>query len=470
VGRLKIGLVGGSYVQRSLPFDAQRSVNLYPISDQDGAEIASLQGTAGLSLFTSISSGGIRNGFYSGKGRAFFVSGAALYEIDEIGMKTFRGNLGTSTGNISMAEDINSLAICDGTKLYSLEYSSNNFTSISATGLPSSVGYVSNIDGYFVVNENNTGRFHISAINDVSSWGSLDFATAESEPDNLVCAINAIGQLWLMGTKTTEIWANTGASTFPFGRIAGAVMQVGISSAHSAIEIDNTLMWVGLDEYGESIVYRASGFTPQRVSNSMIERRIQEAGEKEEIKAWAYQEDGHLFYILTGGGLETSLAYDLTTGLWHERAYLNTDGNFEQHLGSCHIYAFGKHLVGDRRNGNIYELSLSYYSDNGDEIARERTYTHIIDEGRRIRYNALEIGFETGVGLQTGQGSNPLVSLQLSQDGARTWSNWITKSIGKVGKYQTKVVFRRLGIAEQMTFKIRITDPVKVNITGSYLS
>ena len=466
---MKIGLVGPSYQQRSLPFDAQRSVNLYPIVDEMGAETASLQGAPGLSEFATAGSGPIRNSFRAGNGRVFFVSGPSLYEINSIGTTTLLGSLDTSEGNVSMAEDIFGLAICDGVKLYSLGYATDTFTQVTAAGLPSSVGFVTNIDGYFVVNENDSGRFYISGINDIASWDALDFATAESKPDILLCPVNAVGQLWLFGQITTEIWTNTGASAFPFGRVSNAVMEAGILAPHSAVDIDNSIIWLGQDEFGEGLVYRANGFTPQRISTSPIERIIQESTDKENIRGWAYQEDGHVFYVLTGGGLPTSLVYDLTTQLWHERAFLNSDGDLKQHLGACHVFAFGKNLVGSRLDGKIYEMSLTLLDDDGAEIARERTYTHILDEGRRVRYNSLEIGFETGVGTQTGQGSDPKVSLELSRDGARTWSNPVTKSIGKAGKYQTKVEFRRLGIAEIITFRIRITDPVKVNITGSYL-
>lgn len=466
---MKIGLVGPSYQQRSLPFNAQRSVNLYPIIDEMGAETASLQGTPGLVEFASAGSGPIRNGLRSGKGRVFFVSGSSLYEISSTGTTTLRGSLATSEGNVSITEDINTLAICDGTRLYSFNYDTNTFSTITAAGLPSSVGFVTNIDGYFVVNENNTGRFYISGINDTTSWSALDFATAEAKPDLLLCPVNAVGQLWLFGRITTEIWTNTGASTFPFGRVSNAVMEAGILAPHSAVDIDNSIIWLGQDEFGEGLVYRANGFTPQRISTSPIERIIQEADNQENIRAWAYQEDGHVFYVLTGGGLPTSLVYDLTTQLWHERAFLNNEGGLEQHLGSCHVFAFGKNLVGSRVDGKIYSMSLDFYDDDGAEILGERTYTHVLDEYNRIRYNSLEIGFETGVGTQTGQGSDPKVSLELSKDGARTWSNPNTKSIGKVGKYQTTVSFRRLGIAEILTFRLRITDPVKRNITGSYL-
>jgi len=466
---MRIGIVGPSYSQRSVVFDAQRSINLYPVLDEMGKEVAALYSVPGKQLFTTAGIGPIRGEFAATNGRAFAVSGVGLFEIDSAGTATNRGALDTSSGTVTIAENGTQLAICDGQKLYIFTYSSNVFAKVTDPDLPLSVGMVAYIDGYFLVNENNSGRFYISALNDGTSWAALDFATAEGSPDNLIAVVNAVGQAWLFGSQTTEIWTNTGDSLFPFRRISGAKMEVGILSPFSAVEIDNSVIWVGKDEFGQGIVYKAQGFSPVRISTTPIERLIQQATSPETINAYCYQEEGNTFYVLTGGGLETSLVYDLVTQQWHERAYLNPDGNFESDIGSCHMFAFGKHLVGDRRNGNIYELSMDFYSDGSDPLCRERIYTHLSDEGQRIRYNALEIGFETGVGLQSGQGSNPLVALTLSKDGGRTWSDAYTASIGAVGKYQTKVEFRRLGVAEQMTFRIRITDPVKVAIIGSYL-
>jgi hypothetical protein len=463
---MKIGLVGPTYDQTSLPFDAQRTINLFPVMDQMGKEVASLYGTPGLSLFSTAGSGPIRGDFKSANGRVFFVSGSGLYEINSSGAATLRGTILNSYGMVSMAEGLTQLALCDGVNLYSLTYSTNTFAKVSDADLPASVGYVSNIDGYFVVNENITGRFYISGNNDTTTWEALDYATAESEPDYLTAPVKAVGQLWLFGEKTTEIWTNTGASSFPFARIAGAIMQTGILAKHTAKEIDNTVIWVGKDEFGYGIVYRANGFSPKRISTATIEKRIQTCSAPSDLYAWAYQDEGHVFYIISGGGLETSLSYDLTTDQWHERALLNDNGDYETHLATCHVIAFNRHLIGSRQDGKIYEMRMDYYDDDGREIVRDRVYTHLVDEGKRVRYNALEIGLETGVGSAE---TNPLVSLQLSRDGARTWSSWFTGGFGKLGEYQKKVVFRRLGVAEQMTFRLRITDKVKVVITGSYL-
>lgn len=466
---MRIGLVGPSWQERSLPFDAQRSVNLYPVLDQMGKEVSALYGTPGLALFSTAGTGPIRGLFCAHDGRTYVVSGSSFYEINSAGTATSRGTLLTSSGNVSMDENNLQLGVCDGTSVYIFTFATNVFARVTDVDLPSS-GTITFIDTYFVVNKNSSGSFYISANNDGTSWAALDFATAESSPDDLYRVINAVGQLWLFGSKTTEIWFNSGATNFPFQRIAGAKMEVGIFAPHTAVPVDNSVFWVGQDSIGKCVVYRAQGFTPQRISTNAIEMILQGSAITNTLRAYTYQQDGHVFYVLTGGGLGTTLVYDISTQQWHERAYLNTGGTFEQHLGCCGVYAFGYTLVGSRLDGKIYRMALDLYDDAGSALCAERTYTHLSDEGKRIRYNQLEIGFETGVGLQTGQGSDPQVMLRTSRDGARTWSNWYSRTIGAVGKYGARVIFQRLGIAKIMTFQIRITDPVKRAITGSYLS
>ena len=574
---MKVGLVGPTFSQRSLPFNAQRSINLYPVFDQQGKEVAALYGTPGKVLFSNTGVGPIRGLFASENGRAFGVSASNLVEVFQNGSFNSIGSLDQTEGAVTIAENAHQIAVCDGRKLYIAGYGTRNFiangnfnnsdgwtlgsgwsigsgiatatsasaalsrntafpikegarykvtftitrtggtitpaiggtngTAVDASGTytqeivagssqlfafntSSFTGTLDNvfvdtayqivdtgfdvstidfIDGYFVASEAFTGRFKISALNDGLRWDVLDFATAGSSPDDLNRVFRAVGQLWLFGETTTEIWTNTGGSAFPFRRIAGAVIEVGIVSPFSTVEIDNGVIFLGKDKNGSGIVYKTQGFNPVRISTTPIEKRIQSSARTNQIMGYCYQEEGHFFYVLTGGGLETSLVYDLTTQQWHERAFTEEDGKFGQDLAIDHMFAFGRHLVGDRKSGRIYEQRLDFYDDAGFPLVRERIYTHLSDEGRRIRYNALEVGFETGVGLQSGQGENPLVSLQVSKDGARTWSDAYTASIGRAGDYGRKVEFRRLGTSKQMTFRIRISDPVKVAIIGSYI-
>jgi len=465
---VKIGLVGPTAQAWSLPFNAERTVNLFPVLDKRGKEVAALYGTPGIETISTVGVGGIRGCFSAQNGRAFIVSGSTLYEIDSVGAATSRGALNQSSGNITIAENGLQLAICDGTTVYILTYASNAFASPSSPGYGTAATIVF-LDSYFIVNKVDTGELYISTQYNGLLWAALDFATAESSPDGLSRVVAAVGQLWLLGTSTTEIWTNTGAAAFPFQRISGANLELGISAPHSAVAVKEALVWLGEDRFGTGGVYMATGIRPQKISTEPIELLLQKATKRSEIVAFAYQQQGHTFYILTGGGLATSLVYDFTTKMWHERAWLNDEGEFELHRASCCMFAFNKHIVGDRENGKIYNMSMDVYDDAGQPLRRERIYTHLVDEGKRMRYNSLEIGFEVGVGLQNGQGSAPVCSLQLSKDGAKEWSTSYNASIGAVGKYQTKVTFRRLGIAETMTFRVYVTDPVKVAMSGSYL-
>jgi hypothetical protein len=466
---MKINLVGPTYTEWSRPFDPQRTVNLYPVFDKyGGKEVSALYGTPGLSLFASLGTGPIRGSYKAANGRFFVVSGSVLYEVDGTGASIARGVIDQNIGNISIAENGFQLAICDQESGYIFTYSTDTFAKITDPDFPAA-GSITFIDGYFIVNKNNSGQFYISDINDGTSWGALEFATAENSPDNLRRVFRGIGQLWLFGEDSTEIWNNTGDSTFPFEAISGAETETGVLSPFSVVEIKKSLFWVGRDRGGSGTVYMTSGFTPTRISTPPIEQRIIAATKSDEIVAYTYNDQGHEFYVITGGGLDTTLVYDLTTQLWHERAY-NNNGVYETQLPITHSYVFDKHIVGDKNNGKLYELSEEFFDDAETPIICERIFTNLSEENKRVRFNRLEVDFEGGVGLQSGQGSSPVCTIEISKDGGQTWGNEYQLSIGAVGKYKTQAVLRRIGIAQELTFRLRISDPVKKAITGAFLS
>lgn len=462
---MKAGVVGGSSQQASLPFNAERTVNMHAVLDQEGKEPASLYSRPGNSQFASVGSGPGRGAFAATNGRTFAVSGSELYEISGAGVGTLRGSLLTSSGNITMAENGVQLAICDERDLYILTYATNVFQRVVSANLPSAASVVF-LDGYFIVNRSFTsGIFQISSPYDGLTWAALDFATAESSPDSLLRVAVIFGQLWLFGDISTEPWNNTGAASFPFQRVnSSARLSVGVVAPDTVMELDNTAFWVGKDEIGAGIVYRADGFSPQRISTEAIELRLQDAPSMSTLKAMAYQEAGHIFYIITGGGMETALVYDVSTRLWFEWAYLNNFGNYELPLTNALFYAFGKTLALDRVSGKIYHQSAQYFSDNGAEIARDRIFTHIFDGGNPFLIKNLTINFETGVGNTAI--ADPKCMLYLSNDGGRTFYTYYEAVMGKIGEFLTRVVFWRLGRHRQCTFRVRVSDAVKVVITG----
>jgi hypothetical protein len=448
---------------RSGNFNAERSINLFPVlAESKSKDVAALYGTPGLKLFATVGQGPIRAKITCGNGRMFCVSGNGLYEVFSDGSSTLRGTLSTFTDPVSMDENGLQLMIASSPNGYIFTFATNAFAQITDSDFPGAI-YVIFQDGYFIiVPPNNLGKFYLSGLYDGLAWDALDFATAESSPDGLVGLCSLGGQLLLFGNSTTEFWYNNGSADFPYARLSGGRMEMGLVSAFCVAKTDNTAFWVGQDKYGSGMVFRANGITPLRISTQAIEYALTKANLSELI-GFTYQQEGHLFYILTGIGMETSLVYDAATQLWHERAFL-VDGDFERWLGVFHAFAFGKNLTGDRLSGNIYQIDLDTYTDNDMPIKRSRVFSPIFNEGKRFKISSLEVDFDAGVGNTTAP--YPLAWLRISPD-AHNWSNEYSTPIGAQGKYETRAIWRKLGVRRQMTFEVSISDPVKVHITGS---
>ena len=69
-------------------------------------------------------------------------------------------------------------------------------------------------------------------------------------------------------------------------------------------------------------------------------------------------------------------------------------------------------------------------------------------------------------------GANPQLMLRWSDDGGHTWNGERAVSMGRVGQYGTRAIFRRLGMTVKLrdrVYEISGTDPVKVAIMGAEL-
>lgn len=455
----------------AVSFDNQRCVNLYPLISESGTSKSptALRGTAGLELYAEFGGGSIRGGIESAN-RAFFVSGDGFYEVFTDGSSTLHGTLNSQTGICELEENPTQIMIIDGTDGYIFNRTTNTFQQITDPDFPQPVSLTFQ-DGYFIVVEANSSKFWISNLNNGLAWDASDNTTVESSPDNLVAVISDSSNLWLFGTKSTEIYQNTGASPFPFQVISGAAIETGCAAAGTVQEIDNAIYWLGTDENGNAIIWRSNGYNAQRVSTQAIEFKIEGSTNFQESYAWVYHERGHAFYLLQVKGLNTTLVYDISTGAYHERVYRNPETNKEeQHRGACHIFFNQTHLVGDRENNKVYKQSLNIYSDDGDPIVRERITPHYDEERRLISHAQLELDMEVGVGLVSGQGSDPQIMLQYSDDGGKTYSSELWKTIGKMGNYRTRVKWNKLGQARDRVYRIRISDPVFVQINEAYLN
>ena len=467
--KVSVPFVGPSYQARSLNADAQRAINCYVEMDQASPRApVSLYGTPGLRKVATAPSGAGCRGAISEGGYAWLVIGGYIYRMDSSYVMTLAGTIQTTKGQVGIASNGNELLIVDGSSGYIVNVVAATVTAISDPDFPNGVKRAAYQDGYFIVTGDGTQAFYISQLLSGGSWDGLDFASAEGSPDDTVGCISDHRELWLFGDSSAEIWVNTGSSEFPFERSGNTFIEHGCAAAGSIDKLDNTVFWLGADDRGAGIVWRANGYTPMRVSTHAVETAIAGYSTISDAFAFTYQQEGHGFYVLTFPSANATWVYDVATQLWHERAYrdLNT-GVLSEWRASAHCMLNNVHIVGDIADGRIYALDLDHYTDDTDPILRLRAAQTQSQLQNRMFFSMLQIDMETGIGLATGQGSDPLMMMRYSNDGGHTWSNEQTVTAGKVGQYSARARFNRLGNGRNRVWEISMTDPVKFAVLGA---
>jgi hypothetical protein len=209
-----------------------------------------------------------------------------------------------------------------------------------------------------------------------------------------------------------------------------------------------------------AIVVQMVGYIPERISTHAVETAMAGYSVISDAIAYTYQQAGHEFYVLTFPTADKTWVYDLATELWHKRESRDGKNNRHRLPDNCACVFQGKNYVGDFSNGNLYVIDQSNYTINGLQMPCTRTAQHLTQDLRRVTYNDLQIQFQPGVGISTGQGSNPQAMLKWSDDGGFTWSHEHWTNIGQQGKYKNRAIWRRLGVARDRVFSVSVTDPV----------
>lgn len=460
-----MALVGPTYSLATRKASVQRSINYMLRALEPGNEPSRfvLEQVPGYATWATLSSE-IRGAWWTGS-RLFVVAGATLYEVDSAGAATSRGTLLTSTGPVGMAQGLLQLMVVDGANGYILTLASNAFAQITDPDFPGAavVGF---LDGFFIIVPPGGQAFYLSdGVDNATSWDALDFASAESAPDDVLSLIVDHRESWFFGQYTTEPWFPGGAD-FYLTRNNGGIIEQGIVGPFACAKLDNSVFWVGQDRNGSGMVWRADGYTPKRVSTHAIEELLQTCTDLSAVQVWAYQDDGHTFLGIYGPGMETTPVYDASVGQWHERAEL-VNGDLAPWRGRVVCYAHGLHLIGGA-DGVLYRLDRTLNTNAGGTLTRQRISPHsAAPNAERAFYDSLKLVATVG---EVGQGISPSIELRYSNDGGYTWGNWMTRSLGAVGQYGTEVRWDRLGSARDRVWHIRCTDNARAEIIGEAIT
>ena len=408
------------------------------------------------------------------------------------------GSGGTGTYTVSATQTIASET------MYGLNFSVLPNNDGAFTGANS----VDIVDNYFVYNNPGTQQWGSSdLLSTISS--STSYAFKDGAPDKLVALIVDHREVYLMGEASSEVWTDVGAVPFPFQRIPGTSTQQGIVAQFSLVRLGTSFAYVSRNNRGQGPIMQMEGYIPKRISTHAVEATLTNQYISDAI-SWTYQLEGHEIYVTTFPTLNLTWAYDTTTEMWHKWLYTADDGSYQRHRGNCSAVFQGLVMVGDYENGKIYSLDKQNYTDNGQNIRRLRRAPHLVSDFQRQYFDELQIQFQPGVGttglsapngdiyvglnyiiypdasfligpLQSfviGQQINlannvtttlPQAMLRWSNDGGSTWSKEYWVSIGQLGKYRNRAIWRRLGTARDRIFEVAITDPVNAVIISANL-
>jgi hypothetical protein len=466
---VRVNLFGVGLQGKSPAVTAQSRVNCYAEIQQDAdrTKIA-LFGTPGKSLQADLGASPSR-GVWSADTLAtplyFTVHAGTLYSVNNAGSATVIGTINTTSGDVSMADDGTYLVLVDGSDgwVYNMVAPAglNRITDANFTTSPK---YVTWEDTYFIVTSNAaTKQFQLSDNSDPTTWPAVNINFAGSGSGKLQAGIIDHSVLHLFGDKYTEFWQHSGFADFPYAKIPSSSQEFGLASPWSLFKYDNSMAGLFKNNMGEVNFSRMSGFGLRRISNYELETLVNAYSNAADCTGFGFMLGGHPMAQFNFPTADKTWLYDEATQMWGELQ----DSAGSRDWGSKYCTFLNQRLVTDYRNGKIYKLDPNVYTNNGETLPFEVTSKHIWNDDKEIGISQIQVDIQSGVGLATGQGSNPQIMLSVSRDGGTSFTNIAWASMGKVGEYTKRVIWRNLGGAKDWVLRLRITDPVKRVITGA---
>jgi hypothetical protein len=473
-----VDFISQTYESISKNVSSKRTLNLYPEStDGEGKSNLILIGCAGTtetadySNVSGVSDTSVCRGMYYASNNVLYVCyGGALIKYLPNGLSVKILSLSENSGTrVSMTDNGTSLVLADGAFLKTVRLVDDVVgTPIVDFTNPTKVEFLGR--RVIVINESN--QFWWSEIDDATVWPALNVASAETSPDNILSMAKKDGELWLMGERSYEVRRVDTDPNNPYSLVGGSANQVGIGAKYSLSSIADNVFWLGSSIAGQNQVFMSNGYSEQRISNHAIEWELdQYKANTSSAFGFSYQQEGHTFYILTIPQADKTFVFDLANGLWHERSTRDAKKNISHQWAVTHCaFAYGRILCGNGEVPKLLELSLDKYDEwDGRPIVKLHQSPVYFTDYRVLYHDRFHVDIETGVGLQIGQGSRPEIMMQYSDDSGHTWSSERWTSLGAIGKYKTRAVWRRNGSTRERVYRVLVSDPVKVVMIGAGL-
>lgn len=390
--------------------------------------------------------------------RAFAVTASAVYEVYSSGGFAKLGDVVMSGPKVVMADNGASVVMVDGIKGYSIDLATSTVAEIvNEAFYPASS--VCEQDGFLIFERKGTAQFFKTGLYNLE-FDALDYATAGGKSDTVQRIISLQRQLYIFKTDSIEFWYNAGNADFPFQRSQGAFIDHG-AFRYTVSTIANTAYYVGSDR----TVYALLGYSPAPISTPAVTKDLKSVDLADAI-GMTYSVEDHWFYVLTIPKLKKTWVYDITMQNWFVR-HSSVHG---RHVMNDVIRFNNKNLIADFQAGMVYELTFAAGNDNGDQLER-KFILPTINYGRMFRVlHSFELDMKVGIGKPYGLDADPQGVIRISKDNGKTWGNQHQTTLGKLGEYGTRVIWRRLGSSRQFTVEVSMSANIPdIHIGGAWI-
>lgn len=423
---------------------------------------AILRRSPGIKSWVTLNADGPVRGACVMAGVLYALAGSTVYSVSSQGVATALTGTVPGSERVRMSTNGTDLVIVrpfDGTAYETQGSTVAQIDDSTFTGW--TAADVDFLDGYLVFRRPSTAQFFNSGLT-ATTFNALDIATAEARPDDLVGLIVDHRELFLLGEESCEIWYNAGNATgSPFSRNPSGLLEIGCAASYSPGRFDNSVGWLANDR----TVRKLNQTNPQKISHFGVDAAIQRMATVDDAFALTYSQEGHIFYALTFPMAGRTFVYDASTGEWHERESLG----YGRWRPNCIVQAYGKQIVGDSETGKLGILDPDTHEEWSEPQRVAWTYQPVYSEHNRASHIRFELVLNTGHGLTTGQGSDPLATLKVSDDSGETFRTLPTQSLGKIGEYQHRAQWWRLGSSRDRVYQVEITDPVPLFVVDTQL-
>lgn len=429
-------------------------------TSQDAKIVWTIYNTEGLTaLGSALAGGGIRAGLQVGS-TAYVISGRNVYAVASSGASTLIGGIATD-GPVYMQRNRRipaQIGIVSEGFYYVIDTGANSIAQIFDVNLTAPIS-ISFLQGYGIL-PTTDGDIQLTQIDDFTVIDALAVGNAEAFPDGILRSMTLESEALFFGEDSLQFFQDTGADPFPLTPVQS--LEIGWLAGDSLAKVDTPTRKTIIGVASDHTVRMINGYSAQVISTNEIEEMIKtldEAGNAAQLKgmAWAYA--GRFFYALTCN--DWTRVYDSKTGYWHTRKSYGLD-----RWRVSTVFKFGNKLIaGDYTTGQLYTMSNTVYTEDGNYLVSEIITPHIHAFPYKLKFNALYVDAATGVGLNSTDvhASDPKLLVSWSDDSGYSWSPEVTRALGTDAEYRRITPVRRMGRSKNdkgRLYRLRISAPV----------